>query len=396
MGIPLSFDKVIESGDAKVALGNLARSEVIEPVRKALLPALHEAMTAERSVAKPILGRRLSSKLRNYQALKRNVLQNLRRLTFTSAAVENGEELRVAGLLERATDVVGWLYNHRSGVGYHIEYAWKGHASRYYPDFIVRAKFGEVIHNFIIEVKGRLEERDKEKARRGREYCDLLTDHDNEPWHYILLLENKSEERSDITWWEQRSSPEILHLWKRHESLPLIPRGASKRSPKPDQIEIFPSVPEADQYDSAVPVYDLAVAAGGFGKSQAPESLGWTRVHATRRLAQGMFVSRVVGQSMEDGIPAGSWCLFRQCQDGAGTSSSALDGRRVVVQLREQADPDTGGQYTLKRWIVSRRADDGSVSQVELKPDNPNFKTRRYSATDGDIRVVAEFLEVVG
>ena len=62
-------------------------------------------------------------------------------------------------------DVVGWVYNHRSGVGYSIEYDWQGYQSRYFPDFIARAKTGEVFHNFIIEVKGRMDERDRAKAR---------------------------------------------------------------------------------------------------------------------------------------------------------------------------------------------------------------------------------------
>jgi type III restriction enzyme len=395
MGIPLSFDKVIESGDAKIALGNLARPEVVDPVRKTLLPALHEAISAEKSTTKPVLTRRRSSELRNYQALKKNVLQNIQRSTFTSAAVDSGDELRVAALLDRASDVVGWVYNHRSGVGYHIEYAWKGRTSRYYPDFIVRAKLGEVMHNFIVEVKGRMDERDKMKARRGREYCDLLTEYDNEPWHYLLLLENASEGRTDIAWWEQRSSGEILHVLKEHESMPLVPRGGS-RPPKVPPFSVEESVPEVDQYQSALPVYDLQVSAGTFGKSPAPELAGWARVQSGRQLDRRMFVARVVGKSMEEGIPQGSWALFRQYPNGFTPAATALDGKRLVVQLRDEADPDTGGKYTLKRWWVTKRDADGGAVQIELRPDNPTFKPRRYSAEAGDIRVVAEFLEVVG
>jgi len=35
----------------------------------------------------------------------------------------------------------------------------QGLLSHYYPDFIARARIGEVFHNFIIEVKGRYDER---------------------------------------------------------------------------------------------------------------------------------------------------------------------------------------------------------------------------------------------
>lgn len=394
-GLPLSFDRVIEEGDAKIALGNLARPEVVEPVRKALLPELRRAITAERSAAKPVLVRRRSSDLRNYQALKKNVIQGLQRSSFTTAALDSGDELRVARLLDRAPDVLGWVYNHRSGVGYFIEYPWKGRTSRYYPDFGVRAKLGEVVHNFIIEVKGRIDDRDKAKARRGREYCEMLTNLDSEPWHYLFLIESPSDARSDITWWEQRSSTEIVHLIKRHETLPLLPKGSSQ-PPKAEPLEVLNSVPEADQYQSALPVYDLAVAAGAFGASQTPESLGWAHVQATRSLDRKMFVARVVGRSMEDAVPSGSWCIFRQYMAGSAPSATSLDGRRVIVQLRDEADADTGGRYTFKRWFVTKRAADGSVEQVELRPDNPTLKPTRYTASDGDVRVVAEFVEVVG
>jgi len=56
----------------------------------------------------------------------------------------------------------------------------------------------------------------------------------------------------------------------------------------------------------------------------------------------------------------------------------------------------TGGQYTLKRWKVTQTTGDGGVVEVELRPDNPSFKPKKFSAKDGDLRVVAEFLEVVG
>jgi hypothetical protein len=109
-----------------------------------------------------------------------------------------------------------------------------------------------------------------------------------------------------------------------------------------------------------------------------------------------MFVAKVVGHSMEDAIPDGSWGLFRLFAAGVAPPSTALDGKRVIVQLRAQADPETGGQYTLKRWRVTKHTADGGVEQIELRPDNPDFVANRYTAKDGEIRAVAEFLELVG
>ena len=106
-----------------------------------------------------------------------------------------------------------------------------------------------------------------------------------------------------------------------------------------------------------------------------------------------MFIARVAGKSMEDGIPDGSW--FRSFPSGA-PAARLLDGRRVVVQLRDEADPDTGGKYTLKRWRVVKARPNGWVEEVELRPDDPSYKPMRLRAADGEIRAVAEFLEVVG
>jgi len=395
MGVPLSFGQVIEQGMARIALANLARPEVIGPVRKALQPALHEALTAERPAMEAQLSDRKASELRSYQALKRHVLPNVKKSSFTSAAMDSQDELRVAALLEAAPDVVGWLFNHRSGVGYFIEYDWQGYTSRYFPDFIARAKIGEVFHNFIIEVKGRMDDRDKAKAKRGQRYCELLTEYDKEPWHYLFLLENPSDGRQDITWWEGLSAREIVHLLRHHEGLPLYPASQSKPPPE-GAIVVLPDVPAPEKYQTAVPVIDLAVAAGGFSESQAPEPAGWARVRSARQLDKRMFLSLVVGHSMEAAVPDGSWGLFRLFPDGAAPSPLGLDGRRVLVQYRDEKDPETGGQYTLKRWKVTQTGPDGGVVEVELRPDNPSFKSRRFKAHDGDLRVVAEFLEVVG
>ena len=392
-GVPAVIPaRIIESSDegAQIALGNLARPEVIEGVRKQLLAPIHEALTTERPSAEAQMSTRKASELSNYQALKKHVLK-ARKSSFTTVAVDSAEELRAAALLDRTTDVVGWVYNHRSGVGYFIEYDWQGYTARYYPDFIVRAKFGEVFHNFIVEVKGRMDERDRRKAKRAKAYCEMLTEYDKEPWHYILLMENKPEKREDITWWEKRTGATFADLLKHHEGLPLYPKGASN-PPAPASLRVVPSVPKAEQYEKAVPVYDLAVAAGGFGTSQSPQPIGWMHVKPSRPVDKRMFVAQVVGSSMEDGIPNGVWGLFRLFL--TPPSPTAIDGRRVVVQLHE-TDPDTGGQYTLKRWRVTKYAADGGVERVELRPDNPDYKSIKLSAKDGEIRPVAEFLEIV-
>jgi hypothetical protein len=45
---------------------------------------------------------------------------------------------------------------------------------------------------------------------------------------------------------------------------------------------------------------------------------------------------------------------------------------------------------------VAKTGPDGGAAEIELRPDNPAFKPLRMSSESGDIRVIAEFLEVVG
>lgn len=390
-GLPVSFDREMEPAEARVALSNLGNPAVIEKVVNALHVPLRDAISRERRAAKALLQVRKGSDIPNHQALRRHLSPPLARSPFQLAAMDSADELRVALMLDRCTDVTGWLFNHQRGVGYVIEYDWQGFKSRYFPDFIARAREGQVHHNFIIEVKGRLDDRDKAKARAGRRFCELLSQLDEEPWHYLLLLENKPVGREDITWWGGRTSRSLFDLLRRHEELELYPEGAGAAP----GLEILDDVPRKDRYERAVPVYDLLAAAGAFSAEQEPIVTGWARFPTQRPLGPSDFVARVQGRSMEDRVPDGSMCLFRLFKDGA-PDLRALDGRRLLVQLRTGGEPELGGRYTVKRWTISRRDAEGYADEVELRPDNRAFPSLKVRADDGDLRPLAELIEVVG
>lgn len=76
--------------------------------------------------------------------------------------------------------------------------------------------------------------------------------------------------------------------------------------------------------------------------------------------------------------------------------TQGADGRRIVVQLHDATDPEHGGSYTLKRWRVAKTDKRGGVTAVDLRPDNPSFQTMHTRPESGDIRPIAEFLEVLG
>jgi len=72
-----------------------------------------------------------------------------------------------------------------------------------------------------------------------------------------------------------------------------------------------------------------------------------------------------------------------------------LDGRRVLARLASRSDAETGS-YTLKRWKVTKVGARNEALEITLKPDNKALKAIVVTPEDGELRVVAEFLEAVG
>ena len=67
-----------------------------------------------------------------------------------------------------------------------------------------------------------------------------------------------------------------------------------------------------------------------------------------------------------------------------------------MVQLREGAESDLGGRYTLKRRRISKLSAEGEVEEIDLRLDNRGYRTIRLRPEDGEFRVVAEMVEVLG
>jgi hypothetical protein len=154
----------------------------------------------------------------------------------------------------------------------------------------------------------------------------------------------------------------------------------------------------AERYVTCVPLLPLKAAAGLFSDPQQSPQVGWedgaewVAVESWHRLRPGMFVAQVAGRSMEPAIPDGAWCLFRAPVEGA------RQGRTVLVELRDTADPETGQRYTVKRY-ESEKAADGDWwrhERITLKPVNPEFAPIVLTGLAGDeIDVVAELVEVL-
>ncbi len=171
-------------------------------------------------------------------------------------------------------------------------------------------------------------------------------------------------------------------------------RGLLNTNVIPFRPRIVKPAPQ-ERYVTCVPLVPLKLAAGAFGEPQHLDDEGfeWTAIETRHHLRQGMFVAQVVGKSMLPAIPDGAYCLF------AAPVAGSRQGKTVLVQLRDAADPETGERYTVKRY-ESKKAKAGDSWQHEkitLKPVNPDFQPIILTdAQAGQVQVIAVLIEVLG
>lgn len=142
------------------------------------------------------------------------------------------------------------------------------------------------------------------------------------------------------------------------------------------------------QYSTHLPLYNVRAAAGSYGERQSTELESWIEIPEGLPIRKGLFVARVVGQSMEPEIPSGSLCIFREF--GAGSRN----GKLVLVE--DQSEPEQGERYTVKRYrsVKQAREDEWSHSEIWMEPLNPAFQPWQLTE-DKPARVVGEFIAVL-
>ena len=162
----------------------------------------------------------------------------------------------------------------------------------------------------------------------------------------------------------------------------------------PPRLRIVKPQPE-ERYVTCVPLVPLKAAAGAFSDPQHidDDEFAWAAFETTRRLRRGMFVAKVVGKSMEPSIPDGAYCLF------AAPVGGTRQGKTVLVQMRDVADPESGEHYAVKRYESEKVGDGDSWrhAKITLKPLNVDFEPIILTREDeGELQVVAEVVEVLG
>lgn len=89
----------------------------------------------------------------------------------------------------------------------------------------------------------------------------------------------------------------------------------------------------------AVVVYDLKVAATAFSEGQAPKKLGRVYLEARKAKRPGLFVAKVIGNSMNRVAPDGARCLWQHI--GANNVPPPSPGEYLLVRREDPNDPHT-------------------------------------------------------
>ena len=223
------------------------------------------------------------------------------------------------------------------------------------------------------------------------------------------LLEHLFVERMDqneeifVRFMNDAPFQKVVTAWMASEAYRRLRKGDDARgeaergesSALPSRLSIVEPRPE-ERYVTCVPLVPLKAAAGAFSDFQHidDDDFEWAAIETKRRLRRGMFLAQVVGKSMEPVISDGAYCLFTAPVEGT------RQGKTVLVQMRDTADPESGERYTVKRY-ESKKSDDGDSwhhTKIILKPINPDFEPIVLTGTDkeGPLQVIAELVEVLG
>jgi hypothetical protein len=157
---------------------------------------------------------------------------------------------------------------------------------------------------------------------------------------------------------------------------------------------------EAQPYENCVPLFELEAAAGAWSDPQSVDPVDaendgegcWVSLPEEFRHRPGLFVARVVGESMNRRVPNGSWCLFRRNPQGS------RNGKVVLAQHHSIDDPETGGRFTVKVYESQKvAAADGSWAHegIRLRPDSldPAFEPIEIAEEDtADLQILVALL----
>lgn len=317
-----------------------------------------------------------SERLRRFQWT--GLVANGRRCHTNKVPCHTDLEKRFADFLDRAKDVVRYFKNER--FGFSVTYYESSRPRQYYPDFIVVTCDKEGRETFwLAETKGEIRPNTALKSEAARIWCEKMSGTRYGQWRYLFVQQRKLE---------RSLAAGVRSLIELAESIVAAPP-----EPQFTLISLEDERVKRQAFKTLLPLYSLKAAAGYFGNAEPVEPECWVEASGVGRLDERMFVCRAVGRSMEPKIHDGDYVVFR------AKPSGSRQGKIVLVQYRGDADPDTGGSYTIKRYASKKKTlEDGDWrhARVELSPINPDYEPIVLSADDSEhVEVIAEMVTVL-
>jgi len=202
-GIPLSLDAAAEYDEEtrKIVIENICRPQVRYQVIQSVAKIIGLARSGKETPDVQVETRQAKDLLEFETSPTPYVLDAPTRSVHSRCYFDSSDELKFAEMLEESEDVVSWLWNDQSGVGFRIQYSFEGRMPYYYPDFLVRLADGGL---YVIESKGSIRERDRAKQARAERYVDILREATGENWQYTFLINDSSIGRKDVDWWRMQ------------------------------------------------------------------------------------------------------------------------------------------------------------------------------------------------
>lgn len=160
------------------------------------------------------------------------------------------------------------------------------------------------------------------------------------------------------------------------------------------RIKIETEIDKYLEYVEYLPLFTAEAACGQFGEGLLVEKEGWIKATELGRLNRNMFVVRATGKSMEPMIHDGDYCVFRS--PVVGTRNNKI----VLVQHLSLEDPETGGKYTIKKYVSKKSfKEDGTWSheEISLNPLNPDCQPRVIkNPEEQEFMVIGELVGILG
>ena len=179
-----------------------------------------------------------------------------------------------------------------------------------------------------------------------------------------------------------------------------LPEGVELPTPRAAVADLLDLVDGAEvrPFRDAVPLYeDLAEAADRFAENptqddaaRCPWDYRWVALRGRARPSADLFVARVDLAAIDRRITPGSFVLFRL------RPRPPLDGRLVLARHRDLTDPELGDGVTLR--LYGAEMGENGV-RVTLRPASSDSRFAAMVLEDveeGDLRIVAEMVEILG